>query len=65
MDYYKNSPDRNPTGPFRSGSKVLRGSSSYNMLYDLRFTNRNYFVPTKQLFDLGFRCVQDSPKSAL
>lgn len=62
MNYYKNSPDRNPTGPSRGGSKVLRGGSWYNMLYDLRSTNRNYFVPTKQLFDLGFRCVQGTPK---
>ena len=62
MDYYKKSPDRNPTGPSRGGSKVLRGGSWYNMLYDLRSTNRNYYVPAKQLFDLGFRCLQDNPK---
>ncbi len=61
-DYYKSSPDRNPAGPSRGGSKVLRGGSWYHMLYDLRSTNRNYFAPTKRQFDLSFRCVQDPPK---
>jgi formylglycine-generating enzyme required for sulfatase activity len=60
MNYYKNSPGRNPTGPTRGGSKVLRGGSWYNMLYDLRSTNRSYFVPTSRFFDLSFRCAQDS-----
>ena len=62
MDYYKKSPDRNPTGPPRGGSKVLRGGSWYNMLYDLRSTNRYYYVPANKFFDLGFRCLQSSPK---
>jgi formylglycine-generating enzyme required for sulfatase activity len=61
LNYYKSSPDRNPTGPARGGSKVLRGGSWYNMLYDLRSTNRNYFAPTNRFFDLGFRCLQALP----
>src|SRR3990167_3233122 len=36
MDYYRNSSDRNPTGPSRSGSKVLRGGSPYSRLLDPR-----------------------------
>ncbi len=60
MEYYKKSPDRNPSGPARGGSKVLRGGSWYNMLYDLRSTNRNYYSPNNAYFDVGFRCVQDS-----
>lgn len=62
MEYYKKSPDRNPTGPPRGGSKVLRGGSWYNMLYDLRSTNRNYYSPKNAYFDVGFRCVQDPPR---
>jgi formylglycine-generating enzyme required for sulfatase activity len=58
VNYYKSSPDRNPTGPVRGGSKVARGGSWYNMLYDLRSTNRNYFGPASTFFDLGFRCAQ-------
>ncbi|MEW6544864.1 MAG: SUMF1/EgtB/PvdO family nonheme iron enzyme [Nitrospirota bacterium] len=61
VHYYKSSPDRNPTGPARGGSKVLRGGSWYHMLYDLRSTNRNYLAPTSARFDLGFRCAQDVP----
>jgi formylglycine-generating enzyme required for sulfatase activity len=61
MKYYVHSPDRNPTGPARGGSKVARGGSWYNMLYDLRSTNRNFLAPSSTLFDLGFRCLQESP----
>ncbi len=60
-DSYKSSPDRNPTGPSRSGSKVLRGGSWYDMLYDLRSTNRNYLGPKSTHFNLGFRCAQSPP----
>jgi formylglycine-generating enzyme required for sulfatase activity len=62
MGYYQKSPDRNPTGPTRGGSKVLRGGSWYNMLYDLRSTNRNYYSPKNAYFDVGFRCALDGPK---
>jgi formylglycine-generating enzyme required for sulfatase activity len=61
-DYYRKSSDRNPTGPSRGGSKVLRGGSWSNMLYDLRATNRNYYTPKNSYFDVGFRCLQDGPK---
>ncbi|MEX5215600.1 MAG: hypothetical protein NW703_15720 [Nitrospiraceae bacterium] len=55
---YKTSPARNPTEPARCGSEVARGGSWYDMLYNLRSTNRTYLGPASAFFNLGFRYTQ-------
>jgi len=57
-EYYKRSPERNPTGPDSGSTRVLRGGSWY---YDgpdyLRVANRNNNDPTNTNNNVGFRCA--------
>jgi len=55
--YYKTSPDRNPTGPSSGRDKVMRGGSWSNRASDLRASIRDKVSPTYRNFSIGFRCA--------
>jgi formylglycine-generating enzyme required for sulfatase activity len=55
--YYKTSPDRNPTGPASGRDKVMRGGSWSNRASDLRASTRDKVSPTYRNFSIGFRCA--------
>lgn len=57
-NYYKGSPDRNPTGPSKGSKKVLRGGSWGDGALVLRDTLRNGGNPTSRNTDVGFRCAR-------
>jgi formylglycine-generating enzyme required for sulfatase activity len=57
--YYKTSPDRNPTGPSSGRDKVMRGGSWSNRANDLRGSIRDRVAPTYRNFSIGFRCASD------
>jgi formylglycine-generating enzyme required for sulfatase activity len=61
-NYYRNSPERNPTGPTSGQSKVLRGGSWTHGPVRIRSANRNWYTPSTRDADVGFRCAQDAPK---
>jgi formylglycine-generating enzyme required for sulfatase activity len=57
-NYYKSSPDRNPTGPAGGQYRVLRGGSwNYNVALNFRCAYRYRFTPVYWDFNHGFRCV--------
>jgi formylglycine-generating enzyme required for sulfatase activity len=60
-DYYKRSPDRNPTGPELGEEKVVRGGSWDSNAKDLRATARRNEKPDERTRKIGFRCVKESP----
>ena len=55
--YYKHAPARNPPGPQKGGSRVLRGGSWGDNERDARCAYRIRNAPTLMLGDRGFRCV--------
>lgn len=57
--YYKNSPTRNPSGPTKGATRVLRGGSfSQTSPHRFRAASRdNGFPATRNNFGTGFRCV--------
>jgi formylglycine-generating enzyme required for sulfatase activity len=57
-DFYRSSPDRNPTGPKSGQFKVLRGGSWSVNAFSLRSTARTYFTPTHRYNFIGFRCAK-------
>lgn len=57
-DYYKNSPEKNPTGPETGRLKVHRGGSWYNTLKILRIANRRASKPVTQNAVTGFRIAK-------
>jgi formylglycine-generating enzyme required for sulfatase activity len=57
--YYKNSPERNPTGPSNGQYRVLRGGSWFSDPGDVRSADRYWYPPTYRLVTYGFRCAQD------
>jgi iron(II)-dependent oxidoreductase len=60
-DYYKRSPDRNPTGPSTGQYKVLRGGAWVNNPINLRTADRSSNTPDGRNNDVGFRCARGSP----
>jgi len=57
-DYYKNSPQQNPTGPSSGESKVLRGGSWDSDPQHLRSALRYFHRSAHRHKDYGFRCVK-------
>jgi formylglycine-generating enzyme required for sulfatase activity len=55
--YYKTSPERNPTGPSSGRDKVMRGGSWSNRASDLRASIRDKISPTYRNYSIGFRCA--------
>jgi hypothetical protein len=60
-NYYQGSPERNPTGPVTSQSKVLRGGSWSYYPRNVRSADRNYVSPGNRSHDVAFRCARGSP----
>ena len=62
MDYYQQSPARNPLGPVKGAARVLRGGS-WGLTYPTRFSVsfRNSVTPWFQHGEVGFRCVLRAP----
>lgn len=61
-NYYRESPDRNPTGPATGEYRVRRGGSWTSAPDDVRSADRYGDTPSARSDDLGFRCAQDGPK---
>ena len=57
-DYYRNSPDRNPIGPFSGKYKVLRGGSWHNGPLGVRSGYRRSSQPGYRYDHFGFRCAK-------
>ncbi len=59
-DYYKNSPQKNPKGPDRGATRVIRGGSwdTYGIERLKTFARESQF-PSVRSYDLGFRCALD------
>ncbi len=57
QDFYRRSPDRNPTGPPSGSSRVLRGGSWEDDTDLVRSPNRNFNDPHSSTTTWGFRCV--------
>jgi serine/threonine-protein kinase len=56
-DYYKFSPDTNPTGPESGKYKIVRGGKYGEFFYVLRSALRRYVTPTFSYSFYGFRCA--------
>ena len=57
-DYYENSPDSNPAGPFSGDARVSRGGCFGNDLVQyLRVSRRFSYKPSAEGASLGFRCA--------
>ena len=61
-DYYRRSPERNPTGPPTAQFKVLRGGSWADTPISLRSAYRDVAPQESRNAYLGFRCAKDGPK---
>jgi len=59
VDYYRNSPERNPKGSQEDGDRVVRGGSWYFDPNDLRCANRLRYNADSRSNVIGFRCAQD------
>ena len=57
-DYYQTGPSKNPRGPLRGESKVIRGGSWGSGPRDLRSSDRDTHVPSARGLGTGFRCAQ-------
>jgi sulfatase modifying factor 1 len=64
-EYYRKSPELNPSGPAEAVRKVVRGGNwvflgccSGTPAYALRTSRRNSFHPNIQKKSIGFRCVK-------
>jgi|MDSW01.1.fsa_nt_gb formylglycine-generating enzyme required for sulfatase activity len=56
-NYYTNLSAKNPLGPGTGSSRVLRGGSSADNIYELRLALRNHDNPHARGGNDGFRCV--------
>jgi formylglycine-generating enzyme required for sulfatase activity len=64
IDYYENSPYRNPTGPLEEpevGYRTVRGGSFKDNWVKARSAHRSAYPPYTSDEDLGFRCVYPEP----
>ena len=57
-DYYKTGPPRNPAGPPKGESKVIRGGSWGSGPDALRVSNREIHLPSFRGLGTGFRCAK-------
>jgi formylglycine-generating enzyme required for sulfatase activity len=57
-DYYKASPSKDPKGPPKGHSRVLRGGDFGDFDYSVTVFNRKAFSPTYQESSIGFRCAK-------
>jgi len=57
--YDQNSPSRNPKGPSKGPSRVLRGGAWNHKADDLRCANRYFNLPFVEQYNVGFRCARD------
>jgi len=57
-DYYQNSPEQNPTGPFSGKYKVLRGGSWHNGPLGVRSAYRRNSQPGYRYDHFGYRCAK-------
>jgi len=60
VDYYKDSPQRNPIGPVSGSMKVIRGGAWDMQPNFLRAPYRSQAVPTTKHYTIGFRCARDA-----
>lgn len=60
LDYYRNSPLRNPQGPPDGKYKIVRGGSWINNPDTLHGAFRRWSLPEVRFNDTGFRCAKDS-----
>jgi formylglycine-generating enzyme required for sulfatase activity len=60
-EYYRISPERNPTGPVLGKYRVVRGGSWFSPAVDLRTTMRGLIPSPVRLNYVGFRCAKDLP----
>ena len=58
-DYYASSPSKNPTGPLKGQSKVIRGGSWGSSPKDLRSADRESHLPSARGMGTGFRCAKN------
>jgi iron(II)-dependent oxidoreductase len=58
-DYYKNAPNRNPTGPEKGTQKAFRGGGWMDSTPSVRPAQRNGADPNTKMNWLGFRCARD------
>jgi sulfatase modifying factor 1 len=61
-DYYRKSPDKNPTGPANGDKHVLRGGSWADLPTALRVTARFSAEPDFEDRTVGFRCAMNATK---
>ena len=54
-NYYRNSPQTNPTGPSKGWDRVLRGGSWFSYGRNVRVSNRSGIAPGYRCYDLGLR----------
>jgi formylglycine-generating enzyme required for sulfatase activity len=59
-DYYKNSPQKNPTGPEGGANRVMRGGSWNYIARHLRCSDRLYGTPSGRSSGVGFRLCLDN-----
>jgi formylglycine-generating enzyme len=59
VDYYKQSPAQDPTGPVTGSSRVLRGGSWFRNSVFSRSDDRNRYDAGRFYFSLGFRVVRE------
>ena len=58
-DYYKNAPNRNPTGPEKGTQKAFRGGGWIDSTPSVRPAQQNGADPNTKMNWLGFRCARD------
>ncbi len=59
VDYYDNSPKKNPQGPTSGSFKTTRGGDFFSRSgYELRTTGRFPYEPTDYSIAIGFRCAK-------
>ncbi len=63
--YYSNSPASNPSGPESGFNRVARGGSWDSSVYLIMTTDRSYFPPDEEKYDLGFRCAHSAETETL
>ena len=60
-EYYQTAHYRNPQGYNRGNEWVIRGGSWAEEAPYVRSSYRSWYNPNAQYYNLGFRCVRDSP----
>lgn len=57
-NYYRNSPQENPSGPGTGSQRVVRGGAWNTQRQDLRLTLRGFFPPEGTSYSIGFRLAR-------